>query len=353
MSTDNDITSAADTSAADTSAAGKTSAADPSAAIRRAYKGVNGILLPTHIVGYIASICKATYEAPLLLNLYKAFESINCEGDEDPLDDYKNMIQNYILILADEYNFNRTTSGVNHELEHLLTKRERMNVFDVVHCYPSDIMYGLEPTISHRAWIDDEIANCTKLIRSFGLGGGLRFGVCEAIDKMLYKHTRLLEEALRTQSPGLMRYMFHSGWIYPDMISYIYIKHNHIRYAPKEDILSNNPLWLHLLREFNLLDVVLGVAISGVCEEDKFGYATFTNVVRPNLATVKKIVPQYIDAGSIMMYPYATEDELNAYEYWQATFNQEIYTLLGENNYKKHIVEGNREIGEYLLSFFK
>jgi hypothetical protein len=324
-------------------------AKDSIAAIKSTYKGIDGIFLPAHIVGYIASICKATYynakydakcNPQLLLNLYKAFESI--QEDEDPLADYKNMIQNYIFgfAISPEFRFDETDYG--------LTRREYMYVFDITSCVPADIIYGVEPKNSQRKWIDDELADCSHFVQYFGMRQGIRFGYSDALDKMLYKHTRLLEEALRTKSYGLVNYMSHKQMIYPDMLSYIYIKHNHERFAPSEDYLSNNELWFNLLCEYSMLDVVLGAAISGIREHIVYSLNGLHNVVRPNLAMVKKIVPHYIQAGDeAQIYPYTFEN-VNNYEYWQKCYQMEVEVHWLGDEVKKFNVEGNREIGEYL-----
>lgn len=330
-------------------------AKDSIAAIKRTYKGINSIFLPAHIVGYIASICKATYynskyDAQLLLNLYKAFESI--QDDEDPLADYKNMIQNYIFGFAISPDFGFALG----ETDYGLTRREFMYLFDITNCVPADIMYGVEPKNSRRKWIDDELADCSHFVQYFGLSQvqyfgmrqGIRFGYSDALDKMLYKHTRLLEEALRTKSYGLVNYMSYKQMIYPDMLSYIYIKHNHERFAPSEDYLSNNELWFNLLCEYGMLDVVLGAAISGIREHTVYSLNGLHNVVRPSLAMVKKIVPHYIQAGDeAQIYPYTFEN-VNNYEYWQKCFQMEVEVHWLGDEVKKFTVEGNREIGEYL-----
>lgn len=323
-------------------------AKDSIAAIKSTYKGINSIFLPAHIVGYIASICKATYDAQLLLNLYKAFESI--QEDEDPLADYKNLIQNYIFgfAISHDYGFEPDYDLALGENVYGLTSREYMYLFDITNCVPADIMYGVEPKNSRRKWIDNELADCSHFAQYFGMSQGIRFGYSDGIDKMLYKHTRLLEEALRTKSYGLVNYMNHKEMIYRDMLSYIYIKHNHERYAPSEDYLSNNELWFNLLCEYGMLDVVLGAAISGIREHIVYSLNGLHNVVRPSLAMVKKIVPHYILAGDeAQIYPYTFEN-VNNYEYWQKCFQMEVEVHWLGDEVKRFTVEGNREIGEYL-----
>lgn len=326
-------------------------AKDSIAAIKRDYKGVDGIFLPAHIVGYIASIFKATYDATLLLNLYKAFESIAYEGGtEDPLADYKNLIQNYIfrLAISRDFGFDPDYDLALGENIYGLTRREFMYLFDITNCVPTDIMYGVEPKNSHRKWIDDELADCTHFTENFGTSRNLRYGVFDAIDIMLYKHTRLLEEALRTKSYGLLNYMSHQQMIYPDMLSYIYIKNNNIRYAPSEDFLTNNDLWFNLLLEYNMLDIVLGVAIGGLREHVVYSVNALNNVVRPNLAMVKKIVPRYIRASDEVRCPYPISNVSN-YDYsWCFNMKVELYCLGDEA--KTFPVENDREIAAYLKS---
>jgi hypothetical protein len=325
-------------------------AADKSiAAIKSTYKGIGGMFLPAHLVGYIASFCKATYDISILLNIYKAFESFECEGDEDPLFGYKDLIQHYIAALAipDVYGEN--------ENDRSLTKREIMYVYDVAYCVTEDIIYGLEPKNSHRKWIDDEQADCVRFAHYFGVGG-LRFGICTGIDTMIYKHTRLLEEALRTNSQGLLTYMRNEDWIYPAMLAYIYCKHNNARYAPAEDYLSNNPLWLDLLKEHGMLNMILGLAIGGIREHTVYSMPALHNIVQPNLAMVKQIVPAYIQASAPVayLYPYSTHPHgaVNNYEYWQQCFLLEVkvYKLGYLKPVETFLAEGESEIGEYLKS---
>ena len=317
--------------------------------IKRTYKGIGGLFLPAHLVGYIASICKATYDISILLNIYKAFESIEFEGYEDPLFDYKDLIQHYIAALAIPEVY-----GEN-ENDRSLTKREIMYVIDVAHCNPTDIMYGIEPKNSHRKWIDDEQADCVRFADYFGLGG-LRFGLCTGFDTMIYKHIRLLEEALRTNSRGLLDYMRNEDWIYPTMLAYIYCKHNNARYASTEDFLSNNAFWLDLLKEHGMLDMILGLAIGGIREHTVYSSHALHNIVRPNLAMVKQIVPAYIQASAQVnyLYPYSMHpnDAVNNYEYWQECFQLEVkvYQLGQTEAVKTFVAEGDREIGEYLQS---
>jgi hypothetical protein len=337
-------------STASMSTASMTARADKSiAAIKSTYKGIGGIFLPAHLVGYIASFCKATYDISILVNLYKAFESIEYEGYEDPLFGYKDLIQHYIAALAIPEVY-----GEN-ENDRSLTKREIMYVIDVAYNETDEIVYGLEPKNSHIKWIDDELADCSYFADYFGLEG-LRFGFCKAFGMTIYRHIRLLEEALRTKSLGLLTYMVNEDWIYPTMLAYIYCKHNNARYAPTEDYLSNNKLWLELLRRNGMLNIILGLAIGGIREHTVYSTPALHNIVRPNLAMVKQIVPAYIKASAPVayLYPYSTHpyDAVNNYEYWQECFQLEVrvYQLGQTEAVKTFVAEGDREIGEYLQS---
>ena len=193
----------------------------------------NQLFLPAHLVGYIGSFIKINYDSNLLLNMYKAFQSVAGEGYEDPLRYYKAEVQAQLAALA--------IDGVLFEdcdADYGLTQREIMYVFDCYYCDPAVIMYGEETyetigatcliNTTQLQYIENECLNCsafTEVLERPYLG--IRFGLTDAINIKMYKHIRLLEEALRLKSTALVSYMKDARVILPEMLLYIYIKHNH------------------------------------------------------------------------------------------------------------------------------
>ena len=95
------------------------------------------LILPPRVVGYIASFIKTNFEADLLLNMYKAFEIIECEGYEDPLSYYKDNVQSYIAYLVEDgVIFDERDANCG------LTRRDIMYLFDCLYCESTVIMYG-------------------------------------------------------------------------------------------------------------------------------------------------------------------------------------------------------------------
>jgi hypothetical protein len=327
-------------------------------------QGINGLFLPPHLVGYIGSFIKTNFDSNLLLNLYKAFESITYEGDEDPLGYYKADVQTYIAALA--------VDGIildEHDTKFGLTQREIMYIFDCYYCDPGAIMYGEEtyedigdiciPNNDHMRHIDHEFLDCSEFTDQLALPYmGIQFGLSDELNIKMYKYIRLLEEALRLKSTGLIAYMKDKLVISPDMLLYIYIKHNHEVYAPDWYSLAADDLLLELLNEAGTLPAVLGLAIEGkrlhyVCSE-----SALKNVVRYNLEVVKKIVPHYIKADSLVVpmenyydvgdYPHYFTNMFTPYSYWQMTKTSNVQmSALGEESRVIEVL-GSEEIGAYL-----
>jgi len=333
--------------------------AEPSVAVQ----GINGLFLPAHLVGYIGSFIKTNFDSNLLLNLYKAFESITYDGDEDPLGYYKADVQAQIAALA--------VDGVifdERDVECELTQREIMYVFDCYYCDPSVIMYGEETyedlgdicivNTDHMRHIDYEFLDCSEFTENLALPYmGIQFGLSDELNIKMYKYIRLLEEALRLKSTGLIAYMKDKLVITPDMLLYIYIKHNHEIYAPDWYSLAADDMLLSLCKEVGVLPAVLGMAISGNRCHCVYSEAALKNVVEPNLAVVKKIVPNYISASSqVLTYDEFWDDDERRhfvtmtapYYYWLGTYTCQVgVSVLGEEN-RFIKFTGSDAIGVYL-----
>ncbi len=320
------------------------------------------ILLPPGVIGYIASFIRTNFESELLLNLYKAFNSINGEGYEDPLADYNAEVQSRIAYLA-------VDGVILDDITYALTEREVMYLFDCFYCDPSVIMYGEETyedigdicivNTEQRRKIDHEFLDCSEYTESLALPYmGIKFGLSDELNIKMYKYIRLLEEALRLKSHALIAYMKDKLVLSPDMLIYVYIKHNHKLYAPDWFSLAADDRLLALIKDAGVLPTVLGLAIGG-----KHGYyagseAALNNIVNHNLAVVKKIVPAHISTSSdVIQYPVYYDDYegrqrffdlLTPYAYWETTYHGEItlYTM-GEDT-KNIKVVGSEEIGAYL-----
>ena len=357
-------TGAAGPSATSASTSASTSAAPP-------------ILLPAHLVAYIGSFIKANYNSyvsnlpkkNIFLNLYKAFESIACKSiacDEDPLRYYKAEVQSHLAALAVE-----SVILEEEDYSYGLSPRDIMYVFDCFYCDSKTIMYGEETYINlgedlsivdttHQKHIDHEFMDCSEFTETLALThSGMLPGLEDEINIKLYKYIRLLEEALRLKRTGLIAYTkdMMTPTLFADMLLYIYIKHNHTLYAPKWYSLAADDGLLALLNEAGVLPAVLGMAISGkrdyyVCSE-----AALKNVVKPNLAVVKKIVPAYISASSqvLPIDEFWDDDERRhfvttaaPYYYWLSTYTSQVgVSVLGEEN-RFIKLTGSDDIGEYL-----
>jgi hypothetical protein len=324
----------------------------------------HGLLLPAHLVGYIGSFIKTNFDSNLLLNLYKAFESITYEGDKDPLGYYKDNVQAYLAHLA--------VDGVifdERDKSYELTQREIMYVFDCYYCEPAAIMYGEETyedlgdiclvDTTRMRHIDYEFLDCSEFTEALALPYmGIQFGLSDELNIKMYKYIRLLEEALRLKSTGLIAYMKDKMVITPDMLLFIYIKHNHEVYAPDWYSLASDDMLLNLLKEVGVLAAVLGIAISGKRCHYAGSEAALKNVVRYNLEVVKKIVPEYISVDSAVVphddyydvgdYPHHVVDLLTPYVYWQTTYTDKISLCAFGEETKTIEVLGSDDIGAYL-----
>ena len=294
------------------------------------------MLLPPSVVGYIASFIRTNFDSNLLLNMYKAFESINGEGYEDPLVYYKTDIQSYIAYLA--------VDGVfldERKTTYTLTDREIMSVFDCYYCDPGVIMYGEETyeaigdilivDTQRQRTIDNEFMDCSEYTESLALPYmGIQFGLSDELNIKMYKYIRLLEEALRLKSRDLVSYMKEWLVLSPDMLLYVYIKHNNPLYAPDWFSLAADDILLELLKEAGVLPAVLGLAIAGICNPY---ISDSQNVVMANLAVVKKIVPRYIGLlDEVIPYSIPYKEYFNVYnvlklmsplKYWETMFANE------------------------------
>ena len=334
------------------------------------------ILLPAHLVAYIGSFIKPNYNTydsnlhnkNIFLNLYKAFESIACKSiacDEDPLRYYKAEVQSQLAALAVE------SVILEEDYSYGLSPRDIMYIFDCFYCDSQVIMYGEETyenlgddlsivDTTHMQHIDNEFLDCSEFTETLALTHlGMQPGLADEINIKLYKYLRLVEEALRLKRTGLIAYtkVMMTPFLFADILLYIYIKHNHTLYAPKWYSLAEDDCLLALLNEAGVLPAVLGMAISGKRNYYVFSEAALKNVVEPNLAVVKKIVPHYISADSKVI-PYDDfwdEDERRhfvtmtaPYYYWLSTYTTQVgVSVLGEEN-RFIKFTGSDEIGAYL-----
>jgi hypothetical protein len=343
-------------------------------------------LLPAHLVAYIGSFIKVNVKSEdnsrhtnLLLNLYKAFECIACESvayEYESIDyqaahlrEYQAEVQSHLaalvvdLVLLEKCDY-----------AYKLTQREIMYLFDCYYCDASVIMYGEETyedigqdvcvvDTTQMQHIQNEFLDCSEFTETLALTQmGAQLGLADDFNIKTYKYIRLLEEALRTKSTGLYAYMKANIGILPDMLLYIYIKHNHKLYAPKWYSLASDYLLVGLLDKAGILPIVLAMAISGKRDHYAGSEAALHNVVESNLSVVKQIVPLYISPESAVI-PYENYEEyeeyeqyhynelLTPYKYWQATYQDQtqLYVWGGPNKIIQ--VVGDEAIGAYLQRF--
>jgi hypothetical protein len=163
----------------------------------------------------------------------------------------------------------------------------------------------------------------------------------EDMNISMYRYIRLLEEALRMKSAPLLAYIKDFLGISPNMLLYIYIKHNHPLYAPKWFSLADDDMLLKLCYEGDVLPAVLDLAIGFKRIQDVYSNTSLDNVVQPNLAAVKKIVPGFVDPLDL----FETDNETGMvmpYDAWNS-----------DANVKEHLIvnlAGSKAIGEYLLA---
>jgi hypothetical protein len=206
--------------------------------------GIEGLYLPPRIIGYIGSFIRAHYDADMLLNLYKAFAF---EDMNDPLAYYKEDVQCYLSALATGGVFDNREGYINSERVFDPEDKVTLNHQEVMYAF--ECMYGdydafiyqnaysvqedmLDPIKCNQ--IDDEFYDCSALAKySSDTFFGIRFGMSDYADRLLYKSTILLEFILRTKSQNLLDYMKKKLIITPEMVLYLYVKHNHPLYAPK------------------------------------------------------------------------------------------------------------------------
>ena len=347
--------------------------------------GIGGMYLPPTVLGYIASFINVytpvsavlvdrmydlfqvdlyrecrEWEMDVLLNMYKAFECFDQSGD--PLAAYKHSVQNYIVYLAIAKLPGERSSIFD------LTNREIMYIYDCLYCDERVIMYGedlrvdsdsadsdsaeasylykesdqAEPKLmhynEHERFIDSEFMDCSEITDNLSTPHNVleEYGLMEDMNISMYRYIRLLEEALRMKSAPLLAYIKDFLGISPNMLLYIYIKHNHPLYAPKWFSLADDDLLLDLCHEAEVLPAVLDLAI---------GFKRIRNVsnkqnVIHNLAAVKKIVPRYVDALDL----FETDDEtgmVTPYNAWNADVNIKDHLIVN--------LTGSKEIGKYLL----
>jgi hypothetical protein len=348
--------------------------------------GISGMYLPPTVLGYIASFINVyTPVSAVLLNMYKAFECFDQSGD--PLAAYKHSVQNYIVYLAIAKLPGERSSIFD------LTNREIMYIYDCLYCDERVIMYGedlransdsansdsadsdsadsdsadsdsadsdsaeasylykesdqIEPKLmhygEHERFIDSEFMDCSEFTNNLYIPHNEleEYGLLEDMNISMYKYIRLLEEALRMKSAPLLAYIKDFLGISPNMLLYIYIKHNHPLYAPKWFSLAADDMLLKLCYEGDVLNAVIDLAIGFKRIPNVYSNTSLDNVVQPNLAAVKKIVPCFIDALDLFVTDYET-GMVMPYNSWNSDVNVKEHLIVN--------LAGSKEIGEYLLA---
>ena len=153
---------------------------------------------------------------------------------------------------------------------------------------------------------------------------------------------------------------------------YIYLKHNHKVWGANNPLsLINNDLLFKMM--LNVADdsyksLLLEIAITGLTIKHTNTRDLFHNAVHPNLALVKKLVPDYFprdkeiislmgDIGidnSFEMKPNEFDlnyyrPHLTPYAIWDGYNNRQLYApLFSRGKYQVCTIPRNEEIGEYL-----
>lgn len=228
----------------------------------------------------------------IILNVYKAFE---CFVYEDALWDYKKNIQHCIAnyVFGEVLEQLQTSQYPKPETPlswYNPTDREIMYVYDVLWCNPHALLHG-EHYVTNMQEIQRELFDCNYYIDSL-------LPKCE-----FYKFgdhdipaIRMLEEAMYNNSSEFINCLMESGLCNTRMYFYIYFKHNHKMRVNMHRSLANSDMLCKLLLEscsYSDKNLLLQIAIGGLLIKNSHSIDLFNNVIEPNLAMVKKMVPEY------------------------------------------------------------
>lgn len=326
----------------------------------------------------------------IILNVYKAFECFAGLEEEDALWDYKKNIQHFIAnYLFGEVLQQLQVIGCNWWLSKLddlstpysdfslvwynSTDREVMYFYDVLFGNPQFILNSNKDNDPLRVNIGKELFDCHYYVSRLQPEYNDYSEVFVTIHDIPV--IRLLEEALYNKSTDCINCLMQSGLYNKHMLLYIYIKHNHKVWGANErrSLADSDLLFDYLLKDADLSkSLLLEVAIGGLTIKNTNVNHFYNNVVNPNLALVKKMVPEYFQRdeeilsllgeiaynNSINLFEMRpNEFSLNAYaayltpyDLWKGYINRQLFApIFGNGKYDVYVNPRNKEIGEYLL----
>ena len=327
----------------------------------------------------------------IILNVYKAFECFDGMEEIDALWNYKKNIQHFIanylfgevmnqlrVIGSDLWLSKGLWADSDFELVwYNSTDREVMYFYDVLFGNPEFI---LNSDNDHRPplHITAELFDCNYYLTRLQFERNREQHINEPLITIQdIPVIRLLEEALYNKSADTIICLIKSGLYNKHMPLYIYLKHNHkVWGADNRRSLADSEMLFDMMLNANVANdsaksLLLEIAIGGLLIKHTNVEYLFCNVVNPNLALVKKMVPAHFPRDKELMCLLGelnnsrsifamkhNEFEIELYatnrtplQFWEQYRCLQIFAPLFANG-KYEVFENprNEEIGKYLRS---
>ena len=307
--------------------------------------------------------------ADIIINVYKAFECFVGMEAEDALWDYKKNIQHFIA----DYIYPRVMQHLNevpaHTVWHNSTDREVMYFYDVLFGNPQFVINNTMFPL--RLDIAAELFECHYYLSRLQHEDNNHNSFVTIQDIPVI---RLLEEALYNKSTDCINCLMQSGLYNKYMPLYIYLKHSHNVWGKNErrSLADSDMLFELLLKgaDMESKSLLLEIAIGGLMIKHTTVENLLRNVVNPNLALVKKMVPDsfprekemisllgdVISTNGSILNMRTNEFSLNRYAayrtpyaIWTEYLNRQFFAhCLAKGSYEVFTIPRNAAIGEYL-----
>lgn len=336
------------------------------------------ILITPSIIKYILTFLSEKYypdEANIILSVFKAFNSFpkfDAEDTEDPLREYKLRVQQYIACLVWSEVYVQLPEKPE---KYSLTDFEVMYLYETFYGDLQTIQYGdrekmdISVIMRHEQHVDMEFMDITILMED-SIPDPRFYLDDEGLLNIKYlRFIRLVEQALLDKSEHLLDCILTTEMFESHLsmsLMYIYLKHNHAVYAPKYNSLASDETLIALLLKNEVTrPIIARVAISGLHQLFEVKSATAAhplsfNIVLPNLAVVKQIIPTHIAPSELI--PYWTDEPNDADDYagyfsvpllpielWKQYNNiQTVHIPSLKTPDIVRALEKNQDIGEYL-----
>jgi len=368
-----------------------------------AHKNAQFVPLTGAIITYIVDLMKheehPTYSSPalrlrprftnadIILNVYQAFECFAGTEEEDALWDYKKNIQRFIAnylfgevmeqLQAMRYNMLfKDIITITEDFQPLTwydsTDREVMYFYDILFCNPETLLHGRDYAVLQQT-ITAELFDCNYYLNRLRNDYENTTVHIPLISRFEIPMVRFLEEALYNKSASTISCIIQSGMYNKHMPLYLYLKHNHKVWGainPQRSLVDNDMLFDMLLNvaDEDTKSLLLEIAIGGLFVKNTSEVYLLNNVVHPNLALVKKIVPNHLprdkefscllgesSIGIFAMKPneFALNrraTERTPYARWKEYSTRQLYApRFANGSYEVCKIPRNAEIGDYLL----